>query len=181
MKKISLILLALVIVIITVVLVRNTESGPNFLDAQFSEIVDYIPQRGHKNQKISKGDVAWHIDHSLKAINRICESLERSDPNKFSSSFSLSRIFVFTSGIIPRGVAQSPKSIRPPKDINTDSLYLQLEEARKNLKKIESLDANAHFRHPYFKLINKEQTKRFLKIHTEHHLKIIRDILKNSS
>ncbi|SHG51941.1 hypothetical protein [Flagellimonas flava] len=178
LKKIALVLLALGLLLTVLVLIRNTESGTNFLDEQFSEIVSHIPNRDRRNKKVSEVDVAWHLDHSLKTINRICEALGESKPEKYKSSFSLSRIFVLTSGVIPRGVAQSPKVVRPPKEIVTDSLYLQLEEARNNLKRLEKLDANAHFRHPYFKLINKGQTKRFLKVHTEHHLKIIRDILK---
>ncbi|WP_396591444.1 DUF1569 domain-containing protein [Allomuricauda sp. R78024] len=178
MKKVGVILLVLSIILTVVVLVRNTESGPYFLDEQFSEIVDYIPKRDKFNKKISEVNVAWHLDHSLRTINRICEALERSDPNGFKSNFSWSRIFVFTSGIIPRGVAKSPKSVIPPKVIVTDSLYLQIEEAKANLKKIESLNEKAHFKHPYFNVIDKGQTKRFLKIHTQHHLKIVKDILK---
>lgn len=178
MKKILYFLIALFLILTTLVLVRNSESEANFLDEQFSEIVDYIPERDQLDPKISKADVAWHLDHSLKTINRICEALEASDPNKFKSNFSLSRVFVFAWGDFPRGVAESPKLVRPPKVIVTDSLYLQIEEARENLKKMELLDAKAHFRHPYFNVIDKGQTKRFLKIHTNHHLKIIRDILK---
>lgn len=177
-KKFGLILLALTALSTAIVLARNTESGPNFLDGEFSEIVGHISHRDHNNPKVSKEDVAWHLDHSLKVINRTCEALESSEPQNFSSSFSLSRVFVFASGRFPRGVAQAPKSVRPPREIDTDSLYLQLEEARNNLEKMESLDANAHFKHPYFKVINKSQTKRFLKIHTAHHLRIVRDILK---
>lgn len=178
LKNTGLILLVLVLVLTVFILVRSTESGPNFLDEEFSEIVNYIPQRDRRNAKVSEVDVAWHLDHSLKTINRICEWLEQSNPEKYRPSFSLSRVVVLSSGIIPRGVAQSPKSVRPPKEILTDSLYLQIEEAKINLQNIENLDANAHFRHPYFDVINKRQTKRFLKVHTVHHLKIIRDILK---
>ena len=178
MKKVALILLALIFILSVFVLVNNSESGPDFLDEQFSEMVNYIPKRDARNQKISEADVAWHLDHSLKTINRICDALEESNPDNFKSSFSFSRMFVFTSGIIPRGVAQSPKSVRPPKIILTDSIYLQLEEAKESLKKIEALDAKAYFKHPYFKKLDKGQTMRFLKIHTKHHLKIIRDILK---
>lgn len=159
-------------------MVQNTESRPHFLDSQFSEIVDYIPQRDRLNTKISEVDVAWHLDHCLKTINRVCEMLESSNPQDFKSNFNFIRVCVFTLGIIPRGYAKAPKSVRPPEVINTDSLFLQIEEAKENLKKLESLDAKTHFKHPYFDIINKGQTKRFLKLHTQHHLKIIKDILK---
>lgn len=158
-------------------MVRNTESGPSFLDEQFSEIVDYIPQRDKLDTRVSKVDVAWHIDHSLKTINRVCEALKNSDPNQYNSNFSLSRLLIYTWGDFPRGVAKAPKHVLPPDTISTEDLYLQLKEAKKNLKKLEVLEADTHFKHPYFKVINKKQTKRFLKIHTKHHLKIVRDIL----
>lgn len=177
MKKGILILLALGFLLSVFALMRNSESGADFLDAQFAEMVDYIPQRDKLNPKVSQVDVAWHLDHSLKTINKVCEALEASNPEEFRSNFSLSRIVVFTCGVIPRGVAQSPQSVRPPKVISTDSLYLQLEQARENLKKLETLDSKAHFEHPYFKVIDKGQSMRFLKIHTQHHVKIIRDIL----
>ncbi|PWL40165.1 DUF1569 domain-containing protein [Flagellimonas aquimarina] len=179
MKRISVILLALSVILTVIVLIRNTESGTDFLDEQFSEIVTYIPKRDMFNEKISEVDVAWHLDHSLRTISKVCEALENSNPDEYRLNFSLSRVFVFTTGIIPRGVAQSPKSVMPPKVIVTDSLYLQIEEARENLKKIELLKEKAHFKHPYFNVIDKGQAKRFLKIHTQHHLKIIKDILEN--
>ena len=171
-------MIALAILITTFILVRNSDPGPQFLDAQFSDIINYIPERDKKNSKVSQVDVAWHLDHSLKTINRICEALEASNPDEYRSNFNFSRMVVFTAGAFPRGVAESPQGVRPPKVILTDSLYLQLEEARKNLRKLEQLHEKVHFKHPYFNVIDKGQTKRFLQIHTNHHLKIIRDILK---
>ncbi|MEM9364289.1 MAG: DUF1569 domain-containing protein [Bacteroidota bacterium] len=177
MKKVGYILLVLVLVVTSLVLLRNSEPGPHFLDAQFSDIINYIPERNQRNIRVSQADVAWHLDHSLKTINRICEALEASNPKKFKSNFNLSRMVIFSAGTFPRGVAESPKLVRPPKVILTDSLYLQLEEAQNNLNKIEHLHEKAHFKHPYFNVIDKAQTKRFLQIHTNHHLRIIRDIL----
>ncbi|TAI47885.1 DUF1569 domain-containing protein [Flagellimonas allohymeniacidonis] len=179
MKKIRYFLVALALLTTTFILIRNSDPGPQFLDAQFSDIINYIPERAKRNMEVSEVDVAWHLDHSLKTINHICEALEASNPNTYRSNFNFSRMVVFTMGAFPRGVAESPQLVRPPKTISTDSLYLQMEEARKNLKRIERLDKKVHFKHPYFNVIDKGQTKRFLKIHTDHHLKIVRDILKN--
>lgn len=178
MKKFLIIFLALIFVLLGFSLARNSESSTPFMDDQILLLESYILKRDTHNPKISKADVAWHVDHSLKTINRICEALEGSDPAKFKSNFSFSRLCIFAWGDFPRGVAKAPKSVRPPEDITTENLYLQLEEAKQNLKRIESLDEKAHFKHPYFKTIDKGQTKRFLKIHTGHHLKIIKDILK---
>ncbi|MBS9462448.1 DUF1569 domain-containing protein [Flagellimonas sp. 389] len=178
MRKGTFIYLLAPIILTCVVLIRNSELETNFLDKQFSEIEHYIPHKDSIDTLVSKVDVAWHLDHSLKTINKICEALEKSDPKAFKFNINLTRIAVFTYGDFTRGVAQSPKIVLPPKVIFKDSLYVQLEEASKNLVKIESLDTKAHFKHPYFNVLNKKQTKRFLKVHTHHHLKIIKDILK---
>lgn len=178
MKKILIIFLALVFTLLGFTSARNSESSASFMDDQIHLLESYIFKRDIRDPKISKADVAWHVDHSLKTINRICEALEDSNPEAYKSNFSFSRMCIFAWGDFPRGVARAHKVVRPPDNIVTENLYRQLELAKQNLKKIESLDDNAHFEHSYFKVIDKGQTKRFLKIHTGHHLKIIRDILK---
>ncbi|WP_420320606.1 DUF1569 domain-containing protein [Flagellimonas sp.] len=130
------------------------------------------------NPKVSKANVAWHLDHMLKTINVICKSLEVSNPEEYKSNFSLTRAIIYTLGDFPRGVAKAPRVVRPPEVINTEDLHRQLQMAKENLQAIQSLDAKAHFEHPYFSVLNKNQSIRFLKIHTGHHLKIVRDIVK---
>ena len=57
-----------------------------------------------------------------------------------------------------------------------------LQESLKNtyqaITYLKDCEANQYFMHPFFGQLNKKQTIKFLEIHTEHHLKIIRDILK---
>ncbi len=177
MRKFILICLALLLVVLGIVQVRNSNPSSIRLEKQLSQFEYFIEKRNSRSTKISEVDVAWHVDHSLKTINRIYERLKDSDPKEYSSGFSLSRTLIYTWGNFPRGVAESPKIVRPPDTIRTDSLYLQLEAARKNIQKLEELPVNAHFKHPYFKVLNRKQSQRFLEIHTHHHIKIIRDIL----
>ncbi|MEM6892565.1 MAG: DUF1569 domain-containing protein [Bacteroidota bacterium] len=172
------IFLGVILTLIGIVLARNTESSDTFMDDQMETLHGYILQRDVENPAVSKADVAWHIDHSLKTINKIYEELEKSNPEDYQYTFSFSRICIFAWGDFPRGVAEAPKVVRPPMDIETENLYVQWEEARQNLNKLKELDDRVHFKHPYFNVIDKGQTKRFLRIHTRHHLKIIEDILK---
>nr|WP_299387084.1 DUF1569 domain-containing protein [Allomuricauda sp.] len=152
----------------------------SFLDAEFAKIASYIPHRDALSPKVSQVDVAWHLDHMLKTIIVICASLEASNPTEFKSNFSIIRTVIYTWGDFPRGVAKSPRVVRPPDVILTENLHQQIKTAKESLLNIQKLHANAHFEHPYFSIINKKQSLRFLKIHTRHHLKIVRDIIKNS-
>lgn len=177
MKQVSWILSLFVILITMISIVNNREDDPNFLDGQLLEVERYFAEREKKNEAVSQANVAWHLDHTLKTINRIIENLVESNPEEYRSNFNVQRIVVHTSGVIPRGRAQSPQSVRPPDVVLLDSLQLQLTEARQNLSAIFSLDENAFFDHPVFDHLDRDQTRRFLEIHTNHHLKIIEDIL----
>ncbi|WP_053404293.1 hypothetical protein [Persicobacter sp. CCB-QB2] len=52
----------------------------------------------------------------------------------------------------------------------------QLVQCQKALLLLDSLPARAHFRHPYFGVLNKEESIRFMTIHSRHHLSIVQDI-----
>ncbi|MDT0606592.1 DUF1569 domain-containing protein [Croceitalea rosinachiae] len=177
MKKVGLGLLIIVLVFIGAYLFNNRESNPDFLDDELAEIENYISKRDSKNTAVSQADVAWHLDHMLKTINRISEAVEKSNPEEYVYGFSIQQVVVHTSGMIPRGAAQSPQNVRPPQVIVTDSIYIQLQEAKQNITQLNSFDKNAYFDHPVFNKLDRDQTRRFLAIHTKHHLKIIKDIL----
>lgn len=156
----------------------NYDDKKGFMDSQLYDIAYLIQFRDRLNKKVSKMPVAWHLDHTLKVVNRIHDVLKTSDPTVYKKRYNLSRIFSFTFGFIPRGKGRSPAAVLPPDDIRTEDILSQLEMARENLANLQDLDPNVNFIHPVFGQLNKKQTHRFLKIHTKHHLKIIQDILR---
>ncbi|MEO0573081.1 MAG: hypothetical protein AAF039_15340, partial [Bacteroidota bacterium] len=133
MKRVSWFLSFLVIVITLISISNNREEDPDFLDGQLLEVEHYFAQRDVQNEAISQANIAWHLDHTLKTINNITENLKVSDPEEYQSKFNFQRIVVHTTGIIPRGEAQSPQRARPPDTILLDSLQLQLNRARQSL------------------------------------------------
>ncbi len=138
----------------------------------------HIENHSVSNPKISDADVAWHIDHSLKVINNVIIALQSSDPELYKNNFSfLGRVF-FMLGFFPRGKAKAPKHVKPPKVILKEDLISQIKQAKSHIKILASLDKNAYFKHPLFGNINTIRVSRFLVLHTKHHLKIIKDILK---
>ena len=156
----------------------GTPPDANFMSGRLNEIERYFVFRDLSNEEVSTVDVAWQLDHTLKAINNITIALENSNPADYQINFNLSRTFVFTRGDFPRGVAQAPASVIPPAKISNQALLDQLKIARDKLPKMHDLDQNCSYNHDVFGLLNRDQTARLIEVHTDHHLKIIRDILK---
>lgn len=130
------------------------------------------------NSPVSSKGVGWHIDHSLKVIINSCEALKKSNPSNYKMENNPIRTRIFTSGSIPRGVAKAPKILMAVGEIQIEELQDQFIEARKQIDTIKNLHEDCHFDHPYFGLLNLRLATHFFKIHTDHHLKIIKDIIK---
>lgn len=138
----------------------------------------YISNSDKRNSKVSNSTVGWQIDHSLLVINGIVEQLEISNPNEFQPKWNFPKFMVFTMGKIPRGKAKAPKVVIPTHVATQEELKAKLEVAKNNILKLDSFSENSFFKHPFFKDLNVKQTEKFLVIHTQHHLKIIQDILR---
>ena len=150
------------------------------LALELTEIRKYIPQKDQYEASVSKANVAWHLSHMLMVIDSVCKAMQKSKPENYKSKFNLNRTLVFTLNKIPRGRGRSPKIVRPPDDISAAHIEQQLSEVSTALAAYVQLETNAHFTHPFFGMLNKKQAVKFLKIHTEHHLKIVREVLKKT-
>ena len=148
------------------------------LQNALNQIGDYIPQSEVINTNVSKVNVAWHLDHSLKVINAVVTNMQASDPASYENNFSFMGRVIFALKYIPRGKAKAPKHVLPSETILIDHIKAQLVEARHHIIVIPSLDKNAYFKHPLFGNINTSRVIRFLDAHTNHHLKIVKSILK---
>lgn len=148
------------------------------LSKEFNFIKEHLNAIDVSNKKVSKSNVGWHFDHSLKVILGVTNFLIKSDPKEYQKSFHLIRTITFAVGAFPRGKVQAPKRVLPPETVLKQDLEAQLNLANENLKLIKDLDDNSYFEHPIFKHLNKKQTVKFLKLHTNHHIKIVKDILK---
>lgn len=130
-----------------------------------------------ENIDVSGGSVGWHIEHSLKTIDQIVNACKNSNPSKYQWHFNFNRLLILSiTKKIPRGKAKAPKVVRPEGEISKGSLQLHLEKVSQNLENWNGLDKNVHFPHPFFGILNKKETEKFLVLHTNHHLQIIEDI-----
>ncbi|MEM9364291.1 MAG: hypothetical protein AAGA43_16740 [Bacteroidota bacterium] len=149
-----------------------------FLGNKLIELESYFKYRDSLDYNVSQVPVAWHLDHSLRTINEISKTIKKSNPEEYRGSINLGRSMLLLTKSIPRGRAEAPKIVAPPDTISIDSLHFHLNEARVNLNAYDSLPKKAFFVHPYLGRLKKKTAKKFIEIHTEHHLKIIRDIMK---
>ena len=148
------------------------------LNNLINELEQHILFLDKTNAAVSKASVRWHIEHSLKVLTQIIDAVEKSDPHLYKWRFNLMGTLILGLSKIPRGKAKAPKTVVPEGNITSDTLKHHIDKTRIMIKKIESLHSNSFFKHPYFGDLNLKPTKKFLGIHTNHHLKIIKDIIK---
>ena len=131
-----------------------------------------------ENKNISEASVGWHIEHCTKVIARVTNAIKNANPAEFKSKFNFVKFIIFATNKIPRGKGKAPKASLPEGEINIEILKNNITKAREKVKELYLLDENKYFEHPYFGQIKLKDSIKFLKIHTNHHLKIIADILK---
>ena len=148
------------------------------LDKKLKLIENYISYAEQINPKVSKANVGWHLDHSLKVINSVVKAMQGSDSKLYKDNFSFLGKALLQFNYFPRGKAKAPKHVKPPEIVLQNDIIIQLSNARENIKEVQNLDKNAHFKHPLFGNVNKARVVRFLNTHTNHHLKIVKSILK---
>ena len=86
---------------------------------------------------------------------------------------------VLRTGIIPRGKGEAPDFVVPTGRRN---VRRKLERARDKFAGLGTLPRGGHrLPHPFLGALSARQWARFAEVHTRHHLKIIRDILRVSA
>ena len=129
------------------------------------------------NKTISEGNVGWHIVHSCLVINSVCGAVLKSDASKFIKKFSFKAFLVLLLNSFPRGKAKAPSFTMPSEELSPTSILKSIQAARASIEALSKAEKNQYFTHPIFGDLNTGQTFKFLGVHTNHHLKIIKDIL----
>lgn len=138
---------------------------------------NFISESNQLNTNVSKAPVGWHIEHSLLVVNAILENITKSNPDKYQQQFKFGKFFIFLTKTLPRGKAKAP-SIVTPERADAEKIHQSLKIARLNIDNIPHIKEFQYINHPYFGHLRLAKAISFLKIHNQHHLKIIKDILK---
>jgi len=127
--------------------------------------------------QVSGWSVGMHIQHCALAMSGILSSLLGCEGPPPERSPNLVGRGVLMTGRIPRGAAQAPAVALPKRDVGQAELIEELARCERLLSSAPEMAENAWFRHFGLGVLRRDQALRFLAVHNDHHLRIIRDIL----
>lgn len=144
---------------------------------QIEEIETTFAHLALTNTSISSASVGWHLEHAMLVLNAVIESMKKSDPAGYKQSFNLKKLIIFSRRKFPRGRGKAPKAVTPTEQPNAVDVQHHLEKTKLALAELPTLNKAAFFKHPLFGHLRQRDAIRFLEIHTEHHLRIVREIV----
>lgn len=148
------------------------------MDQMISELYSFVPKAENENPEVSEATVGWHIQHCLLVIIKSVKSLSQSDPTAYRADFNWKRWLIFAIQRLPRGKGKAPDIVKP--DIQCFADYeAMFDRTRIALDQLKQSGPRHFFKHPIFGNLNKKHTIAFMEIHTNHHLKIIKDIISS--
>lgn len=128
---------------------------------------------------VSGWTVGQHVDHLLKALKGITTPLEHPEIPGPNRGLNWLGRFLFLTGRIRRGVAQSPERVRGEQS-EPQELEERLEFCRARLLRLAAgsppLRSGRCVDHPALGGLTAAEALRFVRIHQAHHLVIIREI-----
>lgn len=142
------------------------------------ELQSYCNQAERMNGNVSEVNVSWHIQHCLLVIHKSIQALLLSKPEDYKSEFNFPRIILFYLKWFPRGKGKAPDRVKPQTTDNIDFQPL-FDKAEIHIQKLEQALSKQYMPHPIFGKLDKQQTMTMLTLHTLHHIRIIKDIVKN--
>lgn len=146
------------------------------LQQQLDTIEKYLLKEDSFNAEISKKSTYWQLDHVLQVIQKVTSSTASSDPKEYSPKRNPLKSFIMITGFIPRGKGKAPKQVIPQHDANQKELLELYNNTKEIAKQWDTIKKDQFFTHPSFGDMKSKAAQRFLRIHTHHHLKIVKDI-----
>ena len=148
------------------------------LEKLLKKIESLVPEISRENPEVSKASVGWHLEHCLMIINGSLNGLTMANPKDYNPKFSIKKFIFLSFGRIPRGKINAPKQFVPLETPTKENIGTLLNLAKERLGAVENLPSKSYITHPFLGDLDKKTTLKFWEIHTNHHLKIIDDILQ---
>jgi len=124
---------------------------------------------------------AAHFDHIIKVAHGTLLILAKPEPPAAPRGLNLIGRLLLALGWMPRGRAQSPDRLRGSA-VTLEELQASLAELENVLERVASRTVTRPnmpiLRHPTFGGLTHAQALRFVRIHTDHHLKIVQKLIR---
>ena len=148
------------------------------LDEQLLDIEAHVIDANVRTAEISAWNVGQQLEHLLIAMTGIMRGLQRGQmPHEARKSNEL-RDYAFTKKSFPRGAVQAPAVALPSDSPDTKSLKRLVLKPRNRLAGIMDIPSESMMNHPILDWMTRDECIEFMTIHNDHHLAIIRDILR---
>ena len=148
------------------------------IENQLQKIESLLPHINVTNDKVSQASVGWHLEHLLLILNSSLKGLTMTNPADYHPKFGLKKFVFLNFGLIPRGKISAPKQFFPLEIPTKESIMKLINLAKDRLEATKDLPEKSFITHPFLGDFDRKTTLRFLWLHSNHHLKIIDDILK---
>jgi hypothetical protein len=135
-----------------------------------------VPDAAGGAASVSAWSIGMHVHHCGLVMTAVTRALIASTPPEPRSRPSLLARAIFATGRIPRGRGRAPQAVIPERDAPSATLVELLDESERLLTQAASLDSPAWFKHFVFGPLDRDKTIRFIRMHNQHHLRIIDDI-----
>lgn len=142
----------------------------------------------HVEADVSLWSTAQHVEHitrvntaSFHGVRTLIEDKEGNPEILRRGRPSLMLLPILVFGKLPRGKAQAPEAYFPAPDVERQTVRKSLTDSRTAMSWVAQNfhhlgAARGRLAHPVLGKLNARQWIRFIRIHTEHHLRIIDDI-----
>ncbi|MBX9781501.1 MAG: hypothetical protein K2X26_14230 [Chitinophagaceae bacterium] len=152
-------------------------SIPAPIEKLLAELASLIPQAEKINTNVSAASVSWHLSHSLKVMASVGTNLQKTDPAEYKPIWNIKKFIGLQLKYFPRGRAKAPKYVVPEKEYTEQELRAFIEDVKQIWENVTPLPKNAFIKHHHFGPLNKSKAIRFVGIHTNHHIKIIKEVI----
>lgn len=140
------------------------------------------PKLAKRNERVSGWSPAEHLDHMAKVSLWALRSMAKPAKQPAPKGISLAGRLVLFLGWLPRGIGKAPAGVtgQPASVAEIEAALTNLESTLDALP-LDALRASreAVVPHPRFGALTPPQALRLVVVHTNHHLRIIDDILRS--
>lgn len=151
--------------------------------AGLDQVAEHIARADASNAAVSRWSVGLQLEHVLLSDDAIIGIIEGSSPlPPTEAPIAFMGRVVLLTGFVPRGKGQAPEPFRPA-EAQVTTMADRVAGLRDRLNALAPHLAavradRRRFQHPVFGGLTRGQWLELLRIHQDHHLAIVRDILK---